>query len=424
VCRRYHKTDRSTRRTMKPHVLFSAVTVIAFTKIVSIVLYSDSPLRQSPSVFSTHEYSPCGSSANHVLSPPQQHGHWIGSTWIPPSPSWRLYDPVEMLHAYSGKSVLFIGDSTSRRLAQTLYMMLEETESGLKSNPLTLSRYQQGSNVTPVSHVNQHVPHTKLNDEQKLAENKRVTTSICPFLEELAVFEHNGTINSRNDSLEGKALNINDFENQFPYLDGICHRMPGFPSIQGNDHDNHSQATPMLVSLARCCPFQVEHWIRSNIDQEYNQLSRFDVVVIGTGVWEAVQPHLCRSWSNLLYPGDPVQAQRNHMQIAEGTMMAIAEYITTQYTRQKQRREGGLSDSTSKYPKIPMIVWRTAGYDQNRNHELIDSMNQRIIDLYEEIVSERRVGNSSSPFRMEDYFRLVDWGGAVRPRSFRRYVKP
>jgi hypothetical protein len=413
---------------MNARVVFLAVAVMASMKIVSTVFSSNNHLRQSTSAWSTDDDSRSGASAhslaNNVLHASQQHGHWVGLSWVPPSPSWRLYDPVEMLHAYSGKSMLFIGDSTSRRLAQTLFSLLEETENGLKSKPATLNRYQQASNVPPVANENQHVSYATLNDKYKLEYNKYKTTEVCPFLEELSVFEHNGTINSLADASIDPATRTDDVGSHFPYWHGFCHRTPTFPNIPTQDNQgNHSykglknhQATSMFVSLAKYCPFQVEHWIRSNVDHEYNPLSRFDVVVIGTGVWAAVRPNDCRNYSNLLYSDDPALANRDHVQIVEETMLTVAEYIETQYARLKRRGGGG----SAKYPKIPMIVWRTAGYDQNMNHDLIDSMNLRIIDLYETIVSEKSRRNSSREFHMADYFRLVDWGGAVRPRSFHR----
>jgi hypothetical protein len=201
---------------------------------------------------------------------------------------------------------------------------------------------------------------------------------------------------------------------QFPFDHGICHRMPVFPSSQPTNHER-DQATDMFVAIAKWCPFEVEHWIRSNVDKENNQLSRFDVIVIGTGIWEAVRAPDCRNWSSFVY-SDQEMSKRSHLQIAEDTMRAAAEYIKIQWARHKQRVESGLPNSAARYPTMPMIVWRTAGYDQNVGHELMDNMNRHVIDLYETLIMESNVDG----FRMADYFRLVDSGGAVRPRSFHR----
>jgi hypothetical protein len=156
----------------------------------------------------------------HVLNASQQHRHWIGTSWVPPSPSWRLYDPAEMLRAYDGKSSLFMGDSTSQRLAQTLFSLLgEETENGLKSNPLTLSRYQQASNDSAITRCNHHLSQATLNE----------TTEVCPFMEETAIFEHNGTISSLNANSAQAMTNKTLLSQWFPYDSGFCHRTLAFP---------------------------------------------------------------------------------------------------------------------------------------------------------------------------------------------------
>jgi hypothetical protein len=403
----------------------AALAVMGIIKISSIVFHTDNRLRKSMDTLNTGRSSSSGekvrSLPSNVLHASQQHGHWVGSSWIPPSPSWRLYDPVEILRAYSGKSILFVGDSTSRRSAQTLFSLMEEAENGLKSSPLTLSRYQQDSTTTPTTGVTQHVSYKTLDDKYRLEYNKYETTEVCPFMEELGIFQHNGTIMSIT---EHSVINKTHLAQQFPYAYGFCHRTPAFPSqpakeIQRKRSDNsleHNQATPVFGSVLRHCPCEVERWIRNIFDQEYNILSRFDVIVIGTGVWEAVMPEICKNLSNAFYPDDPVLANRDHIQIVEATVLVVAEYVKRQWARQKQRTGSGLSDSSTRYPKIPMIVWRTAGYDGRGWHELIDNINRRVIDLYETLAKESNTGD----FLMTDYFRLIDWGGAVRPRSFHR----
>lgn len=51
-------------------------------------------------------------------------GTWIGNTWIPPT-GWRYHHPSELRHIYSGKRILWAGDSTGRRAAMNLYALLE-----------------------------------------------------------------------------------------------------------------------------------------------------------------------------------------------------------------------------------------------------------------------------------------------------------
>jgi hypothetical protein len=55
--------------------------------------------------------------------PRDQIGTWVGKWWIPP-PEWKLFSPIEMVHMYSNRSVLWLGDSTARRPGMTMYGIL------------------------------------------------------------------------------------------------------------------------------------------------------------------------------------------------------------------------------------------------------------------------------------------------------------
>ena len=72
--------------------------------------------------------------AFNVSSTRNRVGTWMGNTWIPPS-GWRSYSTKE-LHCMFGsvtrpstKTIFYIGDSTARRAANLLYLLLNETES-------------------------------------------------------------------------------------------------------------------------------------------------------------------------------------------------------------------------------------------------------------------------------------------------------
>lgn len=63
---------------------------------------------------------------------PNQAGSWIGNHWIPP-PYWRLRNATELQTIFRHRSVLFIGDSTARRTAATLYHILWEPRKGYQT---------------------------------------------------------------------------------------------------------------------------------------------------------------------------------------------------------------------------------------------------------------------------------------------------
>jgi len=60
-------------------------------------------------------------------SPRNQTGSWIGNMWIPPT-GWKLYSNQELQDFYREKSILWIGDSTARRAAMTMFAILNSTE--------------------------------------------------------------------------------------------------------------------------------------------------------------------------------------------------------------------------------------------------------------------------------------------------------
>ena len=56
-----------------------------------------------------------------------EHGTWIGNTWIPPAGT-KSYSPAEIRSVFQNHSVLWIGDSTIRRAYATLFGILNGTE--------------------------------------------------------------------------------------------------------------------------------------------------------------------------------------------------------------------------------------------------------------------------------------------------------
>lgn len=59
-------------------------------------------------------------------APIPQSGSWIGDTWIPPEP-WKLFSAYQIRRIFRDRSVLWVGDSTTRRAATTLYTLLNST---------------------------------------------------------------------------------------------------------------------------------------------------------------------------------------------------------------------------------------------------------------------------------------------------------
>jgi hypothetical protein len=69
-------------------------------------------------------------------SPRNMTGTWIGNIWVPPT-GWKYHTPDELRQFYSGKRILWVGDSTGRRTAMNLYALLDWKNSSFLSQELS-----------------------------------------------------------------------------------------------------------------------------------------------------------------------------------------------------------------------------------------------------------------------------------------------
>lgn len=53
-------------------------------------------------------------------------GSWMGNNWIPPD-GWKIYSTEEIQRMFRNTTILFHGDSTARRAARTLFLLLNST---------------------------------------------------------------------------------------------------------------------------------------------------------------------------------------------------------------------------------------------------------------------------------------------------------
>ena len=103
-------------------ILFLAWTIYANFTILPI---------SSQQLFSSHYFflpneDILGSVNSHTPRPPVHwNSSWLGNEWLPnPAFGYRLYSPSEIKEYFTNKSVLVIGDSTSRRQFATWYAIL------------------------------------------------------------------------------------------------------------------------------------------------------------------------------------------------------------------------------------------------------------------------------------------------------------
>jgi len=252
---------------------------------------------------------------SYSLSRVEQRGHWIGNTWIP-SHGWRYHSAKEMRDFYRGKSILWIGDSSARRAATTMYGILNST------------------NATTM-----HVPVKIINDRSVIDVNKKKTTEHC-----------NQWLNHSHHPL-------------------LCRPTPG-------------EKGGSFVVLTSNCLTGLEIFLEAELSGQSNVTNEMDVVILSLGIWEGIRPRDCK---------DRNESPRTLLARQNETIALLAKL-------QSERRT---------------IVWRTSGYSGNGvGTDLVHNMNEKAMDQIEDIASALRARNVMSNLT------FVDWGGAVRPRSF------
>ena len=250
---------------------------------------------------------------NVELTREEQRGSWIGNNWVPPH-GWGCYSATELRDFYRNTSVLWIGDSTARRAAATMYGILNTTNSS-----------------------SSHVSVAKINDASVIDVNKRSMTEPC-----------------------------NRWTNSSHHPD-LCRVMPG-GGVQGGS----------FIYLFKTCLKDLELFVSDELSGKSNITADVDIIIISLGIWEGIRQWDCRQ------KGDPrsVLAKQND------TIALLNKLQSTQRS----------------------VVWRTSGYmPHGAKDDFVFEMNEKAMDQIDEIRSGANKTNNLT---------YVDWGGAIRPRSY------
>lgn len=170
-----------------------------------------------------------------ILMPGFQNGSWAGDYWFPPEP-WVAWSPNEMQEFYKTKSILWIGDSTSRRSALTFHALLNFANHTNASDILS-TKYLEDANLINVGKM--------------------------------------------QDGIPPQPCNRTEFESMKYKSHLMCRDMPG----------TETNAQFLLLNLV--CPSQVEDFFDSELENP-EILPNVDVVIIGVGTWLFVRPWDCR----------------------------------------------------------------------------------------------------------------------------------
>jgi hypothetical protein len=300
----------------------SSLFVLVAIAVFSGVVVSQSSIRSDLSlVEETVQQS--GSTKNAFqrveLTREEQRGSWIGNNWVPP-PGWRFYSASELRNFYRDTSILWIGDSTARRAATTMY--------GILNGP------------------SNHVSVDAINHPSIIDVNKRSKT------EELCERWTNHT-----------------------HHPSLCRVMPGGSSRGGS-----------FIFKGEPCLVGLELFVRDELSGNSNITADVDIIIISLGIWEAIRPWDCKEKN---------EKPRSMLQIQNDTISLLEKLQSPRQT----------------------IIWRTSGFMKSgrKDENFVIDMNGKAMDKIEEITSgqvSRRPNSSTSNLT------YVDWGGALRPRSF------
>lgn len=173
---------------------------------------------------------------------------WVGDQWVPP-PGVPMYSPTDLLKYFQNRNVLFIGDSTSRRVWATAYAMMNATDR---------------TNI-PIRDLDIHAvvdfhKRTESPDRQCLLDDRA----------------------ARKETLKRPKLIFNQYE---------CRDLP---RLEG-DNDHSVQKKGKFDFTFYTCYSQVGYLVRDDDDNDiFPKLKPdYDLIIVGLGIWEIIHPENC-----------------------------------------------------------------------------------------------------------------------------------
>jgi hypothetical protein len=151
--------------------------------------------------------------------------------------------------------MLWLGDSTARRAATTLYAILNETTSSISNETNSTTTQTRRGGI--VDQRKLHLPRTSLDIWSVIDVNKGRVTEPC--------IKYNNSL--------------------FPPW--LCREMPSSPlhsTVPSKD----------FIYVSRNCLKHVEELAKAEASGESNLLENIDLVVVGMGIWESMRARDCR----------------------------------------------------------------------------------------------------------------------------------
>mmetsp|Transcript_20732 Transcript_20732/g.31110 ORF Transcript_20732/g.31110 Transcript_20732/m.31110 type:complete len:419 (-) Transcript_20732:32-1288(-) len=289
---------------------------------------------------------------------------WVGDHWIPP-PGVPTYSPTDLLRYFRKRNVLFIGDSTSRRVWATAYAMMNATDR--KDIPIR----DLDIHAVVDFHKRTQPPYRqcKLDDRGARKETQRLQKII-----------------------------FNQFECRDlpPLHDGIGDDDDGGESAD-NDGDDDAESKDFTTETKRgrfdftffTCYSQVDWFIRLGEDNDlFHKIIKpdYDLIIIGTGIWEIVNMRDC---------------ERNNPNV-----------------RYDQRLKNLLNTVHKISSPELQVMYRTCGFDARDIHyknPRVAEFANIVHEFFQNITDDGFTSASKDP---STNLTLVDWAIPLAKRSF------
>jgi hypothetical protein len=404
-----------------------------------------------------------------------QAGSWMGNTWVPP-PGWHAYSASQLRTLYKDRSIMWIGDSTMRRAANTMHAVInydstdnwvdksDETAIGSDNPPLKALDHTSIIDVNK-KRRNEHCvrvprefwhgfdvqacrPTYRLNDHPEALHNPAyVSKSLLRHLEKYMTsnsVNNAATVGEQDKATTVTETNKGDVNITAPVLLDINQtsntsnhsntastsntdhrRLAEMDSVQEHNVTHDDFAEHYYILAKHECLANIETVIRAElaVEPHLRLASLVDTVIISAGIWEAFHGSAngCTRAYQQLYPDRPFSLQDRLATLFDALI--------------------GLQSPTLE------VVFRTTGYASTPETLVsVDSMHnytrQYAANLYQNTSTVHGQGerlkcergglvstdpNATSHVVNEDQcvsnLTFVDWGAAVRPRSFSERIR-
>lgn len=278
---------------------------------------------------------------------------WYGNQWLPPA-GVPMFTKEDMREAFSQFDTLWIGDSTTRRAYGTIFALVNSTNSSISVDDLNNQR---------VIDVNKFHFQGKI-DEDSCTKQRAIA----------------------HDNLQPGMVNI--WTNA-----SLCRRVGerAFDYIR----------TECLKEL-------------SDIARHTWELKRYSLIIIGMGIHDAIKPHFCATPRPR--PGAIKRHNTSSLPVNASKEQRLYHILNRQANIgwESALEMADTLEEVHKEDESPTaVLWRTSGFDSDGKkltNDLVLYLNQLSVDFAENATFY----NSSSK---NSTLTLVDWGGAVYPRS-------